>query len=205
LRRQGVILNGPEIVLPAACTEPVSGGGSVSVVPEIVTGPLTWLPLNSTAVVARQVDGPRLRVAGARARGRVAADQHEAGAAGDRQRAGERAPADPHRGRGGARWFGDACGAAGVSRRPWSASAFSVNAFSFSGWTSGVAPSRLSGSVPSTACHAPAPGRSVRALVAAVEDALVAGSDTATSASAVVANVFAHAFRRAGVRTSVVI
>ena len=39
---------GPLTVLPAACTEPVSGGGSVPVVPEIVSGPLTTLSLNST-------------------------------------------------------------------------------------------------------------------------------------------------------------
>jgi hypothetical protein len=42
-----VILNGPETVLRAGFTEPASGGGGVPVVPEIVTGPPTWLPLNS--------------------------------------------------------------------------------------------------------------------------------------------------------------
>src|SRR5215470_1308150 len=39
---------GPLTVLPVACTEPVSGGGSVPVVPEIVSGPPTTLSLNST-------------------------------------------------------------------------------------------------------------------------------------------------------------
>src|SRR5262245_1311967 len=42
------MLVGPKTELPVACTEPVSGGGSVPVVPEIVSGPLTRLPLNST-------------------------------------------------------------------------------------------------------------------------------------------------------------
>src|SRR5262249_36849534 len=45
---QGVIRVGPPTVLPVAWTEPVSGGGSVPVVPEILSGPPTWLPLNST-------------------------------------------------------------------------------------------------------------------------------------------------------------
>ena len=47
-RRYGLILTGPLTVLPVACTEPVSGGGSVPVVPEMVSGPLIWLLLNST-------------------------------------------------------------------------------------------------------------------------------------------------------------
>src|SRR5262245_30818505 len=46
--RYEVMRVGPLTVLPAACTEPVSGGGSVPVVPEIVSGPPTTLSLTST-------------------------------------------------------------------------------------------------------------------------------------------------------------
>src|SRR5262245_39550662 len=42
------MVTGPVTLLPTACTEPVSGGGSEPVVPVIVTGPVTRLALNST-------------------------------------------------------------------------------------------------------------------------------------------------------------
>src|SRR5262249_44621703 len=57
----GVMLVGPKTALPVACTEPVSGGGSVPVVPEIVSGPYTTLVLNSTpAVLFVREPGPMI-------------------------------------------------------------------------------------------------------------------------------------------------
>src|SRR5262245_48983569 len=53
------MLVGPVNLLPAACTEPVSGGGRLPVLPVIVTTPVTRLPLNSTPpVFPVSVTGP---------------------------------------------------------------------------------------------------------------------------------------------------
>ena len=41
--RYGWIFTGPTTLFPTACTDPVPGGGSVPVLPVIVTGPVTLL------------------------------------------------------------------------------------------------------------------------------------------------------------------
>ena len=52
-------MTGPVTTFPTACTGPLSGGGNVPVLPVILTGPITRLPLNSTPpVFPVRVTGP---------------------------------------------------------------------------------------------------------------------------------------------------